>query len=164
MSTATRFTLLGLFLSVLAACNQKEPKSQLDLVEMDIATLQQGYQAGTWTVSEVVTAYLTRIDTIDHSGPTLASVLAVHPEAMRIADSLDQVPPAQRGPLHGVPILLKDNIDTDDLPTTAGYRALEGSIPTKDSGCVGKTIKAEVWVPALVLETKCTVSIQDNAS
>jgi len=133
MSIVNRFALLGLSLLVLAGCTQKEQKNQLDLVEMDIATLQQGYQAGTWTVSEVVTAYLTRIDTIDHSGPTLASVLAVHPEAMRIADSLDQVPPSERGPLHGVPILLKDNIDTYDLPTTAGSRALAGSIPAKDS-------------------------------
>ena len=133
MSTANRFALLGLFLLILAGCTQKAPKNQLDLVEMDIATLQQGYETGHWTVSEVVAAYLTRIDTIDHSGPTLASVLAVHPEAMRIADSLDQVPPAERGPLHGVPVLLKDNIDTFDLPTTAGSRALEGSIPAKDS-------------------------------
>ena len=91
---------------------------------------------GDFTVTEVVQAYLDRIDAIDDNGPMLNAVIQVNPDALTIAAQLDQElkEGKLRGPMHGVPVLLKDNIDTHDgMETTAGSRALRGSHPLKDS-------------------------------
>lgn len=109
---------------------------RLHLIEVDITTLQQGYQDQSYTIQEVVRYYLERIESIDKQGPGLQSVLQVNPEALDIAKELDLelASGKKRGPLHGVPVLLKDNIDThDQMETTAGSRALKGSRPLKDS-------------------------------
>ncbi len=109
---------------------------QFPLLEMDIATLQQGYADGTFTVQGVVEMYLQRIELIDRRGPGLNSVLMVNPDALAIAIELDRElqEGRTRGPLHGVPVLLKDNIDTHDkMPNTAGSRALIRSFPLQDS-------------------------------
>ncbi|MEQ9218372.1 MAG: amidase [Cyclobacteriaceae bacterium] len=108
----------------------------LNLIEIDITALQQGYQDQSYTIQEVVRYYLERIESIDKQGPGLHSVLQVNPEAMEIAKELDLelASGKKRGPLHGVPVLLKDNLDThDQMETTAGSRALKGSRPLKDS-------------------------------
>ncbi|MDA9253044.1 amidase family protein, partial [Flavobacteriaceae bacterium] len=125
---------------LLFACqNQAEvPKTEdlnnFQFLEITIPELQEGYKNGGWTIRDVIAAYSNRIDAIDHSGPQLHSVIVVNPDALAIADSLDRVAPEQRGPLHGVPVLLKDNIDTkDQMATTAGSRALAGSMPLQDS-------------------------------
>ena len=104
--------------------------------EDTIEQLQQGYVNGDFTVTEVVQAYLDRIDAIDDAGPMLNAVIQVNPDAMTIAAQLDAElkEGKSRGPMHGVPVLLKDNIDTHDgMETTAGSRALRGSHPLKDS-------------------------------
>jgi len=104
--------------------------------EYTVAQLQQGYRNGDFTVTDVVRAYLDRIKAIDDSGPTLNAVIQVNPDALTIAAQLDQEMKDGkiRGPMHGVPVLLKDNIDTHDgMQTTAGSRALLGSHPLKDS-------------------------------
>lgn len=80
--------------------------------------------------------YINRIEAIDDNGPELNSVIVVNPDALAIADSLDRELAAgkSRGPLHGIPVLLKDNIDTHDkMPTTAGSRVLKDSYPPRDS-------------------------------
>ena len=106
------------------------------LWSLDIPELQQGLRSGRFTVRQVVQASLDRIAAIDHAGPELRSVLTVNPDALAIADALDRElrEGKPRGPLHGIPVLLKDNIDTRDrMPCTAGSRALKDSYPQKDS-------------------------------
>jgi len=106
------------------------------LEEITIAQLQQGYRQGKYTIADVVEAYLERIDAIDRNGPKLHAVIQVNPDAMQIADALDKEMAAGniRGPMHGIPVILKDNIDTHDkMPTTAGSLALQHSFPRKDS-------------------------------
>lgn len=131
------YTALGLLLLACQNTPKETPTKDLNdfkFLEISIPELQEGYANGSWDIAEVVAAYTQRIKTIDQSGPSLSSVIVVNPDAMAIADSLDLVPPENRGPLHGVPVLLKDNIDTQDkMATTAGSRALAGSMPLQDS-------------------------------
>lgn len=106
------------------------------LEEMTIIELQKGYSEGNFSIKDVVNAYIERIEALDNSGPTLNSVLIVNPDALQIAEELDAEMAAgkSRGPLHGVPVILKDNIDTHDkMPTTAGSMALRNSYPAEDS-------------------------------
>lgn len=106
------------------------------LVEMTISEMQKGYREGKFTITDVVNAYLERIDEIDRNGPALNSVIAVNPDAIQIAENLDKEMKSGkiRGPMHGIPVILKDNIDTHDaMPTTAGATALRHSYPAKDS-------------------------------
>nr|WP_315142196.1 amidase [uncultured Flavobacterium sp.] len=104
--------------------------------EMDITTLQEGYRKKTYSIEDITQAYLDRIQAVDKNGSQLNSVLTINPDAIAIAKALDKELKAGkwRGPLHGVPVLLKDNIDTKDkMPTTAGSRALANSFPLQDS-------------------------------
>ena len=106
-------------------------------LEMDISQIKQGYKNGMFTIKEVVQAYLDRIDQIDKNGPALGSIIQVNPDAISIATALDQEMNQTnivRGPLFGIPVVLKDNIDThDNMPCTAGSRALMNSYPLTDS-------------------------------
>jgi amidase len=105
-------------------------------LEYTIPQMQEGYRHGEFTIEEVVQSYLDRIEAIDQNGPRLNSVIQLNPEAGDIARQLDQELKSgrMRGLLHGIPVLLKDNIDThDQMATTAGSRALTGSHPLKDS-------------------------------
>jgi amidase len=106
------------------------------LEEATIADLQAGMAAGRMTARSITQLYLDRIAALNLKGPTLRHVLETNPDALSIADSLDRERKAGkvRGPLHGIPILLKDNIDTADrMTTTAGSWALAGSIPLQDA-------------------------------
>src|SRR3954468_22678860 len=106
------------------------------LEEMTAAKLQDAMTSGRYTSRQITELYLRRIDAIDRSGPELRSVIEVNPDALAIADALDAERTAKgpRGPLHGIPILIKDNIDTaDKMMTTAGSLALEGSRPAADA-------------------------------
>ena len=105
-------------------------------LEYDIAQIRQGYDEGKFTISDVVKAYLNRIEQIDKNGPAVNSIITVNPDALQIAQELDKEfkEGKIRGPLHGIPVVLKDNIDTHDkMPTTAGSRALINSHPLQDS-------------------------------
>ena len=104
--------------------------------ELSVKQLQQGYKEGKYSVKDVVTVYLDRIIEIDKNGPRLNSIIQVNPDALLIAEELDRELAAGkiRGPLHGIPVILKDNIDTHDrMPTTAGATALRNSFPKTDS-------------------------------
>ena len=93
-------------------------------------------ESGERTARSITQLYLDRIAALDGQGPELRSVIETNPEALEIADQLDEERQASgpRGPLHGIPVALKDNIDTHDrMTTTAGSLALEGSIPPQDS-------------------------------
>ena len=107
-----------------------------ELDELTIADLQAGMKSGRFTARSLVEKYSSRIDEIDKHGPAINSVIELNPDAFSIAEALDQERQAKgpRGPLHGVPVLIKDNIDTaDKMMTTAGSLALVGSRPAKDS-------------------------------
>ena len=110
------------------------PPFELD--EVTVAELQAAMESGERTARSITQLYLDRIVAIDGQGPELRSVIETNPEALEIADRLDAERQASgpRGPLHGIPVALKDNIDTHDrMTTTAGSLALEGSIPPQDS-------------------------------
>jgi amidase len=107
-----------------------------ELDEITVAELQDGMKSGKFAARSLVEKYTARIEQVDRQGPRLNSVIELNPDAAAIADALDQERKAKgpRGPLHGVPVLIKDNIDTaDKMMTTAGSLALVGSKPPKDS-------------------------------
>lgn len=142
MNPKSRIILLLIFFVLTISCHDetgKEKSTETNnffLEEMTIPTLQQGYKNGDYTIKDVVQAYLDRIAAINQSGPELHAVLQVNPDALQIAEALDKElqEGKSRGPLHGIPVLLKDNIDTHDkMETTAGSRALKGSYPLQDS-------------------------------
>ena len=110
------------------------PPFELD--EATVADLQAAMESGERTARSITQLYLDRIEALDGQGPELRSVIETNPEALEIADQLDEErrTSGPRGPLHGIPVALKDNIDThDQMTTTAGSLALEGSIPPQDS-------------------------------
>jgi len=107
-----------------------------ELEEITIAELQEGMRSGKYTSRRITEMYLDRIASLDKAGPRLNQVLETNPDALKIADAMDAERRAKgpRGPLHGVPILVKDNIATADrMTTTAGSLALAGSIAPRDS-------------------------------
>ena len=114
----------------------RETSSDFQLEETAIADLTASMRSGDRTTRSIVSQYLSRIQQLDRQGPMLQSVIETNPEALNISEELDREREAGtvRSPLHGVPVLLKDNIDTaDQMTTTAGSLALQGSIPLRDS-------------------------------
>jgi amidase len=145
-----RTILLAPFLICLVTCTSPSDKQADDeadnrwIEEYTISGLQKGYSEHKFTITEVVNSYLDRIEEIDRMGPQLNSIIIVNPDAIAIAEELDSemVAGKIRGPLHGVPVILKDNIDTHDrMPTTAGATALRNSFPATDS-YVAKKLRA----------------------
>ena len=115
------------------------PQQAITLEETTIAQLQDGMKAGRLTARGVTQAYLDRIAALDRQGPTLRAVLETNPDALTIADALDgeRRRGKVRGPLHGIPVIVKDNIDTHDkMQTTAGSLALEGNVAVRDASIV----------------------------
>ena len=118
----------------LAASSRSVPSFELD--ESTLEELRNGLSSGKYTSHDLAEKYLARIEEIDRMGPALRSVIEMNPEALQIAGNLDAERRAKgsRGPLHGIPVLIKDNIATaDKMQTTAGSLALLGSLPPKDS-------------------------------
>jgi amidase len=112
------------------------PPAAFELDEMTVADLQAAMSSGKYTALSITKKYLDRIDDIDKRGPAINSVIELNPDALAIASELDRERKAGRlrGPLHGIPVLIKDNIDTHDrMMTTAGSLALAGSIASQDS-------------------------------
>jgi len=115
------------------------------LEEATIARLQADMQSGKHTARFIAEMYLERIDGIDRSGPSLRSVIELNPDALEIASWLDteRREGRVRGPMHGVPVLIKDNIETADrMTTTAGSLALKGVVAARDSCVAGKLREA----------------------
>jgi len=110
-----------------------------DLEEVGIGDLQAGLGAGRWSAVDLVRQYQERIRALDRTGPTLRHVLELNPDAEAIAAGLDQERRSGRirGPLHGIPVVVKDNLDTADrMTTTAGSLALEGAVAPRDAQVV----------------------------
>lgn len=120
-------------------------KGGFTVVEADVATLQRAMQTGKLSSKALVQAYLARIRAIDKSGPKLNAVIELNPDALAIAAERDKERKAGkvRGPLHGIPVLLKDNIATaDKMQTTAGSLALLGAKAAKDAHIVTRLREA----------------------
>ena len=112
-----------------------------ELEEATISQLQGGMRAGRYTARSLSEAYLGRIEALDRAGPMLRAVIETNPEALAIADQLDAERKSGRvrGPLHGVPVLIKDNIATGDrMMTTAGSLALAGASARRDAPLVAR--------------------------
>ena len=112
------------------------PPPAFELEELTIADLQQGLSSGKYTSRQLVEKYTDRINDVDKKGPALHSVIEMNPDAEQIAAALDRERKEKgpRGPLHGIPVLIKDNIDTQDrMMTTAGSLALVGAKPQRDA-------------------------------
>ena len=133
--------------AALASPNQQGEASRFaaapfaEIEEMSVAEMRAALDSGDLTSRELVNMYISRIEAIDQQGPTLNSVLQLNPDAAAIAAERDEELAAgeSRGPLHGVPVLLKDNIDTGDgMYTTAGSLALMASTPAQDATVVAK--------------------------
>jgi amidase len=108
-----------------------------ELDEITIDAVQKAFESGQYSSRSLTEKYLKRIAEIDKAGPKINSVIELNPDALRIAETLDQERKSKklRGPLHGVPVLIKDNIDTGDrMNTTAGSLALVGSDSESDAG------------------------------
>jgi amidase len=116
-----------------------------ELDEITIDELREGMRSGRWTARSLTEQYLERIEALNRNGPELRAVIETNPDALEIADRLDQIrrDDDEVGPLHGIPILLKDNIGTHDrMTTTAGSYALEGSVPATDSAVASRLRQA----------------------
>lgn len=155
-------TLTMLIISLLTACMPGEKKPSVTtsdtnwIEEITITQLQKGYQDGRYTVSDVVSAYLSRIAEIDDNGPALNSIIIINPDALHVAETLDRelAEGKMKGPLFGVPVVIKDNIDThDSMPNTAGATVLRNSFPAKDS-----------WVAKKLREAGAVIIAKSNLS
>jgi amidase len=127
-----------------------------ELEELTIAQMQARMASGQLTARRLVEMYLERIEALDRSGPAIRSIIETNPEALAIAEALDRERAATgpRGPLHGIPILLKDNVDTADrMSTTAGSLALLGARPARDA-----TVAARLRQAGAVLLGKANMS------
>src|SRR5689334_19136140 len=109
---------------------------EFPLEEISILELREQMAKGRFTAESITSAYLERIEALDRKGPAMRALIELNPDALSIARKLDQEHRAQvsRGPLHGIPVLIKDNIDTaDKMQTTAGSLALVGNPATRDA-------------------------------
>jgi len=127
-------------------------QQSIDLDAATIADIQAAYKAGTLTAEKLVQICLARMDAYDRRGPMLRAVIASNPKALDEARALDAERKAKgaRSALHGIPIVLKDNIDTADMPTTGGSLLLEGSVPPDDAFLVKKLRAAGAIIVAKV--------------
>lgn len=127
-----------------------------ELHEATVDSLQEAMRTGRLTARRITELYLSRIEALNRQGPELRAIIETNPDALAIADQLDAERAAGtvRGPLHGIPIALKDNLDTHDrMTTTAGSLALEGSIPPQDS-----TVAAKLRAAGAILLAKANMS------
>jgi len=148
-----RFLLASLLL-LLALCLASPPvrATTLDLTSATIADLDKALNSGAITSEKLVELYLARIAAYDKQGPTINAVITLNPKALDEARALDAERKATgpRSPIHGIPMVLKDNYNTFDLPTTGGSQVLKGSIPPADAFVVKKLRDAGVIILAKV--------------
>ncbi|MCC6670989.1 MAG: amidase [Planctomycetes bacterium] len=136
--------LLALGVPSALAAQGNPPLAPLDLVEATIPQMRAAIESGLLTAEGLAQRYLARVQAYDKAGPVLTAILAVNPNLVAEARQRDREIQQQRrrGPLVGIPVLLKDNIDALPMPTTAGSVALTGSVPLRDSFIAGKLRQA----------------------
>jgi amidase len=150
MNPAARCAIL--VLAVALSVSTLSAQRAIDLDAATIADVNAAFAKGTLTSERLTEMFLSRIDAYDRKGPALRAVITINPKAMETARAMDAERKAKgpRSPLHGVPIVLKDNIDTADLPTTGGSVLLEGSMPPDDAFVVRKLRAAGAVIVAKV--------------
>ena len=128
-------SLVAAAIALLISNPQGGSVQSFDVAEKSIADLASALNAGEVTSRQLTEQYLARIDAYDKRGPAINAIIAINPRALADADALDRerASTGSRGLLHGVPLVVKDNYDTIDMPTTAGSRALEGSMSGRDA-------------------------------
>ncbi|WP_461453280.1 amidase [Mucilaginibacter sp.] len=144
--TIAGVSLSAISLNAVGAPNQIKPENELSLIdfELDEATvtsLQQDMKSGKYTSRTITQLYLKRIAAIDKSGPKLNAIISLNPDALHTAEQMDKerAEGKVRGPLHGIPVLIKDNINTKDkTPTTAGSLALADNYVDKDAFIINR--------------------------
>jgi amidase len=137
------------FVSGLAFSAAVHAERTFELDEITLSTIVTGLRSGKFSAHSLTEKYLTRIDAMDKRGPAIRAVIELNPDALKIAADLDREYKAKgpRSPLHGVPILIKDNIDTADrMKTTAGSLALADSVAPRDAGLVERLRSAGVVI------------------
>src|SRR5688500_17269910 len=145
--------LAGLFvvLILLSLQSVHSQDASFQVMEATIKDVHSAYKSGTLTARQLVQLYLDRIEAYDKNGPTINSVINVNPKALEEAGRLDA---AMRsgfvGPLHGIPVVLKDMIDVAGLPTTYGSSIMKNFVPARDAFVVDKLKKAGAIVLAKV--------------
>ena len=139
---AVRSTFVAALLVVM--CAPLGAQKTIDLDSATIADLNAAFNAGVLTAERLTQMCLARIAAYDRQGPSLRALIAVNPNALAVARQLDveRKTKGRRSLLHGIPVVLKDNIDTADMPTTAGSIALEGSVPPDDAFVVQRLREA----------------------
>ena len=149
---AKSLRLLSLITSLVIVGGPMLAADSIDLDSATIADLNAAFNAGTLTAEKLVQLCLARIKAYDRQGPSLRAVITINPKALEVARALDAERKAKgpRSPLHGIPIVLKDNYDTFDLPTTGGSVLLEGSVPPDDAFVVKKLRAAGAVILAKV--------------
>jgi amidase len=132
--------IAGLWLTLATSAMAEQASPSLDVSHLDVAALQRAYDSGAFDAEAVTRAYLARIAALDREGPALNAVLSLNPRALERARALDleRQSGQSRGPLHGVPVLIKDNINTADMPTTAGSIWLKDVVPPQDAFIVAR--------------------------
>ena len=143
--------LTALVLASPTSAQQPAPRRpRFDVSETTIADIHSALRAGRLTCRELVTAYLRRIAAYDKAGPAINALIVVNPAALTVADSLDRrfAAGGVTGPLHCIPIIVKDNFETRELPTTAGSLSLAGMIPSQDAFMVRRIREAGAIVLA----------------
>lgn len=122
-------------------CQAPKPAEPIDLVELTIADIHKAYETGTYNSQQLVEAYLDRIEKLDHK---TNAITFINPNALSIAQQLDLEYEKTKvlRPLHGIPLIVKDNINTKGLPTTGGAIALQNYIPDEDAFIIQRLVKA----------------------
>lgn len=139
-----------------SAASSTSLPDEFALNELTIDELQQKMQSGEYTARSLTELYLQRIEAMDKNGAAINSVIELNPDALSIADEMDKERKAGklRGPMHGIPVLIKDNINTGDkMMTTAGALALKGNIAAKDAFVI-----KQLWASGAVLLGKTNLS------
>src|SRR5438045_6370595 len=129
-----------LIFAALLGANAATAGAQFRVEETTTAQVHAAFKSGRLSCHALVAAYLRRIDAYDKKGPAINAIVIVNPDALRTADSLDARFKREglTGPLHCVPMIVKDNFETRDLPTTAGSLALQGWRPSQDATMVAR--------------------------
>jgi len=147
------YFLYLLLLALVFSCDSNKTNRSSGSLNIDdevtVDEIQQAYAKGEYSITRLTQFYIDRINALSVNGPQLNAVIAINPDALSIAARLDEEMQngKSRGPLHGIPVILKDNIDTGDkMPCTAGARAMKGSMPLKDSPLASQLRQAGVVI------------------
>ena len=147
-----RNAMFACMLLAIAASTTAHAQRAIDLDAATISDINAAFDAGTLTSEQLVKRYLARIAAYDNQGPRIHAIIALNPAALETARALDveRITKGRRSPLHGIPVVLKDNFNTRDLPTTGGSVLLDGYVPATDAVLVKRLRDAGAIILAKV--------------